>query len=135
MPLTNPEFCFRITSVLASLVFTMSVSTLASPDDGFTMQVMDAFTIAGRGTVLTGKVKSGSIVVGDPVCIPLNNGETAARVVNGIEMFRKILERAEEGQMVGLLLQVEKDQVDKGAMLHSNCEPEGDLEQLDKSAE
>lgn len=135
MPLKNLKFCFRITSVFASLVFTVSVGSLASADDGFTMQVMDAFAITGRGTVLTGKVKSGSIVVGDPVCIPLNNGETVARFVDGIEMFRKVLERAEEGQMVGLLLQVDKDMVEKGEVLHSNCEPEGDPQQLDESAE
>lgn len=90
----------------------------------FGMSIMDVFTITGRGTVLTGQVKSGTIVVGDTVCIPLSNGETAARTVDGIEMFRKILDRAEKGQMVGLLIQVDKKLVEKGALMHGDCELE-----------
>lgn len=133
MPVTILKFPFRMTGVLASLVFSMSVSAQASADADFTMQVADAFAIANRGTVLTGRVKSGSIVVGDPVCIPLNNGETAARFIDGIELFQKHLERVEVGLNVGILLQVEEDQVKIGAMLHSNCKPEGDSESSDKS--
>lgn len=90
----------------------------------FSMSIMDVFTITGRGTVLTGQVKSGTIVVGDTVCIPLSNGETAARTVDGIEMFRKLLDRAEKGQMVGVLIQVDKKLVEKGALMHGDCELE-----------
>jgi len=88
----------------------------------FSMGIMDVFSITGRGVVMTGQVASGSIVVGDQVCIPLTNGETAARTVDGIEIFRKLLDRAEKGQMVGLLVQIDKDLVEKGALLHRNCE-------------
>lgn len=101
----------------------LSASAGASADETFSMQIMDAFSITGRGTVLTGQVASGAVVVGDPVCVPLQNGETAARKVDGIEMFRKVLDRAEKGQMVGILVQVDKKQVEKGAMLHGDCEP------------
>ena len=59
-----------------------------------------------------------------PVCVPLHNGDTAARTVDGIEMFRKVLERAEKGQMVGILVAVDKKLVEKGAMLEGGCEAE-----------
>jgi translation elongation factor EF-Tu-like GTPase len=86
------------------------------------MNIMDVFTITDRGTVLTGQVKSGSISTGDTVCIPLKDGDVAARTVNGIERFRKILDHAEKGQMVGLLVEVDKKQVKKGELLHDDCE-------------
>ena len=88
----------------------------------FSMGIMDVFSITGRGVVMTGQVASGSIVVGNHVCIPLTNGETAPRIIEGIEMFRKLLDRAEKGQRVGLLVQIDKDLVEKGALLHRNCD-------------
>ena len=92
-------------------------------DDSFSMRIMEVFTITGRGTVLTGQVLSGSVTVGENVCIPLLDGETAPRIVEGIELMRKQLDRAEKGQIVGVLLQVDKKKVEKGGLLHSNCEP------------
>jgi elongation factor Tu len=108
--------------MLALLLIPLSISANAGADDGFSMKIMDAFAITGRGTVLTGQVASGSLAVGDTVCVPLQDDEIAARTVDGIEMFRKLLDRAEKGQIVGILVQVDNKLVTKGALLHSNCE-------------
>ena len=124
MSLVNLKSCSYVTRMLASLVFCLSVSGQAGADDEFSMQIMDVFSITGRGTVMTGQVAAGSLAVGDPVCIPLENGETAARAVDGIEMFRKLVDRAEKGQRVGVLVQVDKKLVRKGALLHGDCELE-----------
>jgi len=117
-----PKACSRAAAVLASLVFGLSIGTQAMADDGFSMTVMDVFAVTGRGTIMTGQVASGSVAVGGTVCVPLENGETAALSVDGIEMFRKVLERAESGQMVGLLVKVDKKLVKRGTVLHDNCE-------------
>jgi elongation factor Tu len=111
----------RTAALFTSLVIGLSFGPQAVAEDGFSMKIMDVFTITGRGTVLTGQVASGSLTVGEQVCVPLQDGETAARNVDGIEMFRKMLERAEKGQMVGILVQVDKKQVEKGALLHTDC--------------
>lgn len=122
MTLANLKSCSRITGVLILLLFNLPFGAQAGVNDDFSMKIMDAFAITGRGTVLTGQVASGSLEVGDTVCVPMQNGETAAQTVDGIEMFRKLLERAEKGQMVGILVQVDNKLVEKGAMLHSDCE-------------
>ena len=122
MILTTLRPRFRTAGMLALLLFNLSFSAQAGADDGFSMKIMDAFAITGRGTVLTGQVATGSLEVGDTVCVPLQDGETAAQTVDGIEMFRKLLERAEKGQMVGILVQVDNKLVEKGALLHSDCE-------------
>jgi elongation factor Tu len=89
------------------------------------MKIMDAFKITGRGTVMTGRVDTGSIAPGDAVCVPLTSGETVAREVDGIERFRKMLERAEAGQFVGILVTgVDSKDVKKGESLHADCEIE-----------
>jgi len=111
-----------MTGMLALLLFNLSFSVKVHADDEFSMKIMDVFSITGRGTVLTGQVAAGSLAVGDTVCVPLQDGEIAARSVDGIEMFRKLLERAEKGQMVGILVQVDNKRVEKGAMLHSDCD-------------
>lgn len=123
MHLNNFKSGIRFATAFASLLICLPTGARASAEEGFSMQIMDAFSITGRGTVLTGQVASGAVVVGDPVCVPLQNGGTAALNVDGIEMFRKVLERAEKGQMVGILVQVDKTLVEKGALLHSDCEP------------
>jgi len=116
---------YRTAGLLALLLFSPPFSAQAGAGDEFSMKIMDAFAVTGRGTVLTGQVASGSLAVGDTVCVPLQDGEFAARSVDGIEMFRKLLERAEKGQMVGILVQVDNKLVEKGAMLHSDCEAGG----------
>jgi elongation factor Tu len=123
MPLPNLKPGSRTAGMLALLSFHLSISANAVADDGFSMKIMDVFTITGRGTVLTGQVASGSLTVGDTVCVPLQGDEIAARTVEGIEMFRKLLDRAEKGQMVGILIDIDKKLVEKGALLHGDCEP------------
>lgn len=94
----------------------------AAPD-AFTMQIMDAFVISGRGTVMTGRVATGAIATGDTVCVPMATGETLTRKVEGIEQFRKIVDSAEAGQIVGILVTgVNNKEVAKGAELNSDCE-------------
>jgi len=118
----NTKYRVRIAGILAFILFNLPFSAQAGAEDGFSMKIMDAFAITGRGTVLTGQVASGSLAVGDTVCVPLQDGAVAARSVDGIEMFRKLLDRAEKGQMVGILVQVDNKLVEKGATLHSDCE-------------
>jgi len=86
-------------------------------DKAFLMPVEDVFTITGRGTVATGRVERGVIKVGDEVEIV---GLTATRktVATGVEMFRKLLDRAEAGDNVGLLLRgVDRDSIERGQVL------------------
>ncbi len=85
----------------------------------FKITIEDVFTITGRGTVIVGKIQSGSISVGDSVKILDSNGnEKQITTVSGIEMFRKLLNTANAGDNVGLLLQnVKRTDVMKGDML------------------
>jgi elongation factor Tu len=68
---------------------------------GFRLTVQDVFSIRGRGTVVTGRIETGSVRVGDPVRV--NSGARAV-TVGAIEMFRKTLDVANAGDNVGLLL-------------------------------
>ena len=69
----------------------------------FLMPIEDVFTITGRGTVVTGRVERGSVKVGDSVEI-IGIKETQTSVVTGVEMFRKLLDYAEAGDNIGVLL-------------------------------
>jgi len=84
----------------------------------FLMPVEDVFSITGRGTVATGRIETGVINTGDDVHI-IGLGEEARKtVVTGVEMFRKILDRGEAGDNVGLLLRgVDKDEVKRGQVI------------------
>lgn len=86
-------------------------------DKPFLMPVEDVFSITGRGTVGTGRIERGVINTGDEVEI-VGIRETAKTVVTGVEMFRKILDRGEAGDNVGLLLRgVDKDAIERGMVL------------------
>ncbi|MCS6935607.1 MAG: elongation factor Tu [Chitinophagales bacterium] len=93
-------------------------------DQPFLMPVEDVFTITGRGTVATGRIERGIINTNDPVEIVglQKAGEKPlTSTVTGVEMFRKILDRGEAGDNVGLLLRgIEKDQVKRGMVI---CKP------------
>ena len=91
------------------------IPTPARPTDlPFAMPVEDVFTITGRGTVATGRVERGQIKVGEPVEIVGLNDEPRNTVVTGVEMFRKILDHAEAGDNVGLLLRgVQRDEIER----------------------
>jgi len=86
-------------------------------DKPFLMPVEDVFSITGRGTVGTGRVDRGKIKVGDEV-ERVGIKETKKTVVTGVEMFRKLLDYAEAGDNVGLLLRgIEKDELERGMVL------------------
>jgi elongation factor Tu len=84
----------------------------------FLLPVEDVFSITGRGTVATGKIERGVINSGDPVEIVGLGAEKMTSTVTGVEMFRKILDRGEAGENVGLLLRgIEKDDVKRGMVI------------------
>ena len=87
-------------------------------DKDFLMPVEDVFSITGRGTVATGRIETGVINTGDPVEIMGMGAEKLKSVVTGVEMFRKILDRGEAGDNVGLLLRgVDKDEIRRGMVI------------------
>jgi elongation factor Tu len=86
-------------------------------DRPFLMPVEDVFSITGRGTVGTGRVERGQVKVSDTV-ERVGIKETRKTVVTGVEMFRKILDEAQAGDNVGLLLRgIEKDELERGMVL------------------
>ncbi len=90
----------------------------------FRMTVEDVFIIRGRGTVVTGRIEQGTLKVGDAIEIAGQSGSKQT-VVTGIEMFRKILQEAQAGDNVGVLLRnVSKDDVLRGDVLTA---PQGSL--------
>ena len=86
-------------------------------DRPFLMPVEDVFTISGRGTVATGRIERGVVTVGDDVEI-VGMKETHKTVATGVEMFRKILDRGEAGDNIGVLLRgVKRDEIERGQVL------------------
>ncbi len=86
----------------------------------FLMPVEDVFSIAGRGTVVTGRIERGAVKVGDEVEI-VGIRATQKTTVTGVEMFRKELEKGEAGDNVGVLLRgTKKEEVERGMVL---CKP------------
>ncbi len=86
-------------------------------DKPFLMPVEDVFTITGRGTVATGRVERGTVKVGDTVEI-VGMGSKLQTVITGVEMFRKMLDQAEAGDNVGLLLRgVQRNEIERGQVL------------------
>jgi elongation factor Tu len=102
-------------------------------DKPFLMPVEDVFTITGRGTVATGRIETGVINSGDPVEILGMGEEKLTSTVTGVEMFRKILDRGEAGDNVGLLLRgIEKSQIKRGMVI---CKPGSTKPHADFKAE
>lgn len=88
-----------------------------SNDLPFLLPIEDVMTISGRGTVVTGRVERGRIKVGEPVEI-VGIRPTQNTVATGLEMFRKLLDFAESGDNVGVLLRgIARDQVERGQVL------------------
>ncbi|MCP4582375.1 MAG: elongation factor Tu [candidate division Zixibacteria bacterium] len=86
-------------------------------DKPFLMPVEDVFSITGRGTVGTGRVDRGKVKTGDPV-ERVGIKETRKTVVTGVEMFRKLLDYAQAGDNVGLLLRgVDKTELERGMVI------------------
>src|SRR6188472_891747 len=86
-------------------------------DKPFLMPIEDVFSISGRGTVVTGRIETGIVKVGDEVEI-VGIRNTAKTVVTGVEMFRKLLDRGEAGDNIGALLRgTGRDGVERGQVL------------------
>ncbi|MDP7430113.1 MAG: elongation factor Tu [Flavobacteriales bacterium] len=87
----------------------------------FLMPIEDVFTITGRGTVATGRIETGVANTGDAVDIIGMGAEKLTSTVTGVEMFRKILDRGEAGDNVGILLRgIEKSDIRRGMVI---CKP------------
>ncbi len=90
-------------------------------DKDFLMPIEDVFSITGRGTVATGRIETGVTNTGDPVEIIGMGDEKLTSTITGVEMFRKILDRGEAGDNVGLLLRgIEKSDIQRGMVI---CKP------------
>ncbi|MBT3991751.1 MAG: elongation factor Tu [Rhodospirillaceae bacterium] len=86
-------------------------------DQPFLMPIEDVFSISGRGTVVTGRVESGVINVGDEVEI-IGIKDTQTTTCTGVEMFRKLLDRGEAGDNVGVLLRgTKREEVERGQVV------------------
>ena len=87
-------------------------------DKPFLMPVEDVFSITGRGTVLTGRIETGVIHVGDPVEIVGLDEKIRTSVCTGVEMFRKLLDEGSAGDNVGLLMRgIDKKEVKRGMVV------------------
>ena len=87
-------------------------------DKPFLMPVEDVFSITGRGTVATGRVERGIVKMGDTVEIVGLTEEKRTTVVTGVEMFRKLLDFAEAGDNIGVLLRgVQRNEIERGQVL------------------
>ncbi|MEP2100860.1 MAG: elongation factor Tu [Parasphingorhabdus sp.] len=89
-------------------------------DQDFLMPIEDVFSISGRGTVVTGRVETGIVNVGDEVEI-VGIKDTSKTTVTGVEMFRKLLDSGEAGDNIGALIRgVAREEVERGQVL---CKP------------
>ncbi len=90
-------------------------------DKPFLMPIEDVFTITGRGTVATGRIETGVANTSDAVDIIGMGAEKLSSTITGVEMFRKILDRGEAGDNVGILLRgIEKSDIKRGMVI---CKP------------
>ena len=89
-------------------------------DQAFLMPIEDVFSISGRGTVVTGRVETGIVNVGDE-CEIVGIKDTTKTTVTGVEMFRKLLDSGQAGDNIGALIRgVDRDAVERGQVL---CKP------------
>jgi elongation factor Tu len=103
---------------LMDAVDTAIPEPLRETDKPFLMPIEDVFTITGRGTVVTGKVERGVVKVNEQVEILGIKETKQATTVTGIEMFRKLLDEAQAGENVGLLLRgIKREEVERGQVV------------------
>lgn len=117
-----------VTSLLvAALAIPGTLAAKESDDGGFKLFIRDAQGVVGGGTEIFGRITSGSVSVGDTVCVPLNSGETEARKVEDIVEFSKKLETAEKGKSVHIVVSdVSPDDVRNDHYLDTACQSESD---------
>ena len=109
---------FKTVEELMDAVDTWIEQPVRDQDKPFLMPIEDVFSITGRGTVATGRIESGVINTGDPVDIVGMGDEKLTSTITGVEMFRKILDRGEAGDNVGLLLRgIEKTDIKRGMVI------------------
>jgi elongation factor Tu len=101
-------------------------------DQDFLMPIEDVFSISGRGTVVTGRVETGKVLVGDE-CEIVGIKDTTKTTVTGVEMFRKLLDSGEAGDNIGALIRgVNREDVERGQVL---CKPGSITPHTDFNAE
>jgi len=114
-PIDDPAF--KPLQELVDALDTYFPEPVRDMDKPFLMPVEDVFSITGRGTVATGRVERGVVNQGEEVAI-VGIKDTQKTVVTGVEMFRKLLDTAEAGDNVGLLLRgVDKDNIERGMVI------------------
>ncbi len=116
----EPEWVAKIEELMDAVDNFIPLPARAT-DKPFLMPVEDVFSITGRGTVATGRIETGIINSGESVDILGMGAEGLKSVVTGVEMFRKILDRGEAGDNVGLLLRgIDKESIKRGMVI---CKP------------
>lgn len=109
---------FKSVEELMDAVDTWIELPVRDQEKPFLMPIEDVFSITGRGTVATGRIEAGIINTGDPVDIIGMGDEKLTSTITGVEMFRKILDRGEAGDNVGLLLRgIEKTDIKRGMVI------------------
>ncbi len=125
----NPEIGENSINELMAAVDAYIPQPPRPTDKPFLMPVEDVFSISGRGTVVTGRIETGIIKVGEEVeIIGLKN--TQKTVVTGVEMFRKLLDQGEAGDNVGALIRgIKREDVERGQVLAKpgTCTPHTDF--------
>jgi elongation factor Tu len=112
----DAEYEGRVTELMAAVdeFFEQPAREVEKP---FLMPIEDVFSITGRGTVVTGRIEQGKVSVGDTIEI-VGLADTASTTVTGVEMFRKLLDDAQAGDNVGVLLRgTKKEDVERGQVL------------------
>ncbi|MGC1489191.1 MAG: elongation factor Tu [Albidovulum sp.] len=117
---TQPEIGENSIKALMEAVDSYIPTPARPVDQPFLMPIEDVFSISGRGTVVTGRIERGVINVGDEIEI-VGIRDTVKSVCTGVEMFRKLLDRGEAGDNVGVLLRgIDREGVERGQVL---CKP------------
>jgi elongation factor Tu len=112
----DAEYEARVTELMSAVdeFFEQPAREIEKP---FLMPIEDVFSITGRGTVVTGRIEQGKVSVGDTIEI-VGLADTASTTVTGVEMFRKLLDDAQAGDNVGVLLRgTKKEDVERGQVL------------------
>ena len=114
---TECKACSGVLNLMAA-VDAYIPTPIRDVDKPFLMPIEDIFSITGRGTVVTGRIERGKVLVGENVEIVGIRPKTQKTVVTGVEMFRKLLDEGTAGDNVGLLLRgVTKDDVERGQVV------------------
>jgi len=117
---TNPEIGREAILKLMAAVDSFIPQPARPLDKPFLMPIEDVFSISGRGTVVTGRVETGVVKVGEEVEI-VGLKDTKKTVVTGVEMFRKLLDQGEAGDNIGALIRgIGREEVERGQVL---CKP------------